>query len=173
MTQPIRPDIVENPDEAAAEGTARPGHSEHHLGTTVDFRPIGETDVDQSFGDTPTGQWLEQHSWEYGFLLSYPRGKESVTCYKYEPWHFRYVGRDLARRVHDSDLALREYLWHWEVSGTEPTPAMAQAAATSTTTSAPSMTAAAAMRCRWRSGMTAYAWPRPAPACPSMATRIP
>lgn len=106
--------------DAAADGTARPGHSEHHLGTTIDFRPIGETDVDQAFGETPTGQWLAERSWEYGFVLSYPRGKADVTCYKWEPWHFRYVGRDLARRVHDSGLTLREYLWHWEVTGGEP-----------------------------------------------------
>ena len=92
--------------DAAADGTARPGHSEHHLGTTIDVRPIGAKDVDQAFGDTETGQWLEQHSWEYGFILSYPKGKQEVTCYKYEPWHFRYVGIDLARRVHESGLTL-------------------------------------------------------------------
>ena len=106
--------------EAAADGTARPGHSEHHLGTTVDFRPIGATDVDQTFGDTPTGQWLAENSWRYGFVLSYPKGAEDITCYKYEPWHFRYVGKDLAKRVHDSGLPLRQYLWHWEVTGGEP-----------------------------------------------------
>lgn len=117
---------------AAAEGTARPGHSEHHLGTTIDVRPIGASDVDQSFGDTPTGRWLEENSWRYGFVLSYPRGKSDVTCYKYEPWHFRYVGRDLAARVERSGLTLREYLWHWEVTGTEP--GMSPAAPRSTTT---------------------------------------
>ena len=105
---------------AAAEGTARPGHSEHHLGTTIDVRPIGASDVDQSFGDTPSGQWLEANSWKYGFVLSYPKGAEAITCYKYEPWHFRYVGKDLAKRIHDSGLPLRQYLWHWEVTGTEP-----------------------------------------------------
>ncbi|MDE0805110.1 MAG: M15 family metallopeptidase [Acidimicrobiales bacterium] len=104
----------------AAKGTARAGHSEHHLGTTVDFRPIGATDVDQSFGDTATGQWLEDHSWEYGFVISYPEGQEAVTCYKYEPWHYRYVGRELAADIQASGLTLREYLWHWEVTGTPP-----------------------------------------------------
>ena len=104
----------------AAKGTARAGHSEHHLGTTVDFRPIGATDVDQEFGATPTGQWLQENSWEYGFIVSYPEDKEDVTCYKSEPWHYRYVGRDLARDVHESGLTLREYLWHWEVTGTPP-----------------------------------------------------
>ena len=106
--------------EAAADGTARPGHSEHHLGTTIDVRPIGASDVDQSFGDTETGQWLAANSWKYGFVLSYPRGAEEITCYKYEPWHFRYVGKDLAKRIHDSGLPLRQYLWHWEVTGSEP-----------------------------------------------------
>lgn len=106
--------------EATAEGTARPGHSEHHLGTTIDVRPVGDTDVDQTFGSTPTGQWLEANSWRYGFILSYPEGKDAVTCYKYEPWHFRYVGKELAARVQASGLTLREYLWHWEVTGSEP-----------------------------------------------------
>jgi len=112
--------VAEQGFEAAARGTARAGHSEHHLGTAIDVRPIGATDVDASFGDTPTGRWLAEHSWEHGFVLSYPAGAEDVTCYKYEPWHLRYVGPDLARRVHDSGLTLREYLWHWQVSGTEP-----------------------------------------------------
>lgn len=106
--------------EDAAAGTARPGHSEHHLGTTIDVRLIGATNVDESFGATSTGQWLAEHSWEYGFILSYPAGKEAVTCYKYEPWHFRYLGPQLAQRVFQSELTLREYLWHWEVTGTEP-----------------------------------------------------
>ena len=125
--------VAELGEEAAAAGTARAGHSEHHLGTTVDFRLIGESDVDQSFGDTPTGQWLAQNSWQYGFVLSYPEGKESVTCYKYEPWHFRYVGVALAARVQASGLTLREYLWHWEVTGVEP----GQSAATTTTLAVP------------------------------------
>ncbi len=112
--------VAEIGREAAIEGTARAGHSEHHLGTTIDVRPIGATDVDQSFGDTPTGQWLAEHSWKHGFVVSYPADAEDVTCYKYEPWHLRYLGRDLAGRVHASGLSLREYLWHWEVTGTEP-----------------------------------------------------
>ena len=112
--------VAELGREAAIEGTARGGHSEHHLGTAIDVRPIGQTDVDQAFGATPTGQWLAENSWQYGFVLSYPAGAEDVTCYKYEPWHFRYLGRDLAGRVQASGLTLREYLWHWEVTGTEP-----------------------------------------------------
>lgn len=128
---------VETPEEAL-QITERPGHSEHQLGTAIDYRPLGVTTVDESFGDTSTGQWLAENSWKYGFILSYPKGEEAVTCHRYEPWHFRYVGVELANRIHMTGLTLREYLWHWEVSGTEPTPAMAAAAATSTTsTSAP------------------------------------
>lgn len=112
--------VAELGAEAAAAGTARAGHSEHHLGTTIDVRLVGESDVDATFGATPTGQWLAEHSWEYGFVVSYPEGADDVTCYKYEPWHLRYVGPDLAGRVHSSGLTLREYLWHWQVSGTEP-----------------------------------------------------
>lgn len=114
--------------EGAAEGTARPGHSEHHLGTAIDVRPIGATDVDASFGETETGRWLAEHAWEHGFVISYPAGSEDVTCYKYEPWHLRYLGRELASRVQQSGLTLREYLWHWQTSGTEPgvSPASAQ-----------------------------------------------
>lgn len=125
--------------EEAANGTARPGHSEHHLGTTIDVRPIGASDVDQSFGETPTGQWLEENSWRYGFILSYPAGAEAVTCYKYEPWHFRYVGVELADRIHRSGLTLREYLWHWEVTGTEPgaPPAAPLSSSTTVTTTTP------------------------------------
>jgi len=112
--------VAEMGDAAAAEGTARPGHSEHHLGTTIDVRPIGETDVDASFGATPTGRWLAAESWRYGFVVSYPEGTSDVTCYKYEPWHLRYLGPELAERVQRSGLTLREYLWHWQVTGAEP-----------------------------------------------------
>jgi D-alanyl-D-alanine carboxypeptidase len=129
--------VAELGREAAIEGTARGGHSEHHLGTTIDVRPIGQTDVDQAFGETPTGQWLAENSWQYGFVLSYPAGAEDVTCYKYEPWHFRYLGRDLAGRVQASGLTLREYLWHWEVTGTEPGQSPAAPAPPLPTTSVP------------------------------------
>lgn len=118
--------------EEAIKITERPGHSEHQLGTAIDYRPLGQTTVDDSFGESNTGQWLAENSWKYGFIMSYPAGEEAVTCHRYEPWHFRYVGIELANRIHMTGLTLREYLWHWQTAGTEPTPAMAQAAATST-----------------------------------------
>jgi D-alanyl-D-alanine carboxypeptidase len=51
------------------------------------------------------------NAWKYGFVQSYPKGKTDVTCYAYEPWHYRYLGPALARAIHDSRLTVREYLW--------------------------------------------------------------
>jgi D-alanyl-D-alanine carboxypeptidase len=96
----------------ALQLSARPGHSEHQLGLAVDFRsdPPVET-LTASWGTTPAGKWMRKHGWEYGFIMSYPKGKIATVCYDYEPWHFRYVGREVAAKVHDSGLTLREYLW--------------------------------------------------------------
>jgi D-alanyl-D-alanine carboxypeptidase len=74
---------------------ALPGHSEHQLGTAVDFGS-----VDASFADTAAGKWLASEAWRYGFVLSYPLNGEAETGYIYEPWHFRYVGRPAAAMVH-------------------------------------------------------------------------
>ncbi|MFZ6004550.1 MAG: M15 family metallopeptidase [Actinomycetota bacterium] len=95
----------------AGSRVARPGHSEHQLGTTIDVTDEGATDVDQSWGASPAGQWIASHAHEYGFLISYPASAESRTCYDFEPWHLRYVGRELAAAVIDSGLTLREHLY--------------------------------------------------------------
>jgi zinc D-Ala-D-Ala carboxypeptidase len=115
-------------DSEAGSRVARPGHSEHQLGTTIDVTSEGETDVDQSWGATPNGQWLATHAHEYGFLLSFPLDASERTCYDYEPWHLRYVGRELAAEVIESGLSLREYLWQLD-------PVDITAAAATTTTS--------------------------------------
>jgi D-alanyl-D-alanine carboxypeptidase len=98
---------------AALESSARPGHSEHQLGTTIDFRSVGGGSpwLYRDWGRTPEGRWLARNAWKYGFVMSYPMGKSAVTCYIYEPWHYRYVGRDLAIEVHDSGRTLRQVLW--------------------------------------------------------------
>ena len=89
--------------------SARPGHSEHQLGTTIDFAPAGQSVfVSEEVG---AGKWLSKNAWKYGWLMSYPRGKRALTCYRYEPWHYRYFGRDLAAKIHASGLTTREYLW--------------------------------------------------------------
>jgi zinc D-Ala-D-Ala carboxypeptidase len=108
----------------ALKESARAGHSEHQLGTTVDLRSYGGKapwDL-KDWGTSRAGKWLAANSWKYGFVLSYPKGKTAVTCYTYEPWHFRYVGRTAAKRVHDSKLTLREYLWAVQTTGVSPTP---------------------------------------------------
>ncbi len=90
---------------------ARPGHSEHQLGTTIDVTDEGATDVDQAWGASPTGQWVATNAHKYGFLISYPSGASDLTCYDYEPWHLRYVGRETAAAVVASGLTLRQYLF--------------------------------------------------------------
>jgi len=95
----------------AGSRAARPGHSEHQLGTTLDVTSEGMRDVDQAWGASPTGQWVASNAHKYGFLISYPSGASASTCYDYEPWHLRYVGRELAAEVVDSGLTLRQHLF--------------------------------------------------------------
>jgi zinc D-Ala-D-Ala carboxypeptidase len=91
--------------------SARPGHSEHQLGLTVDFVGVGDDGLTSNWEVTRTGGWMAKNAWKYGWLMSYPKGRDDVACYHYEPWHYRYVGRDLAAKIHDSGLTIREYLW--------------------------------------------------------------
>jgi D-alanyl-D-alanine carboxypeptidase len=76
------------------------------------------------WGKSKAGKWLKANAWKYGFVMSYPKGKTAVTCYTYEPWHYRYVGRPLAKDVRDSTLTLREFLWQRQnpPAAPEPTP---------------------------------------------------
>ena len=85
--------------------SARPGHSEHQTGLAFDLNSL-----DQSFGQTKEGKWIAANSWKYGFILRYPQDKEAQTGYMYEPWHVRYLGKDVAKKVYDSGLCLEEYL---------------------------------------------------------------
>lgn len=101
----------EGRDEATGK-TARPGHSEHQLGTTVDFKTAGELDVSQSWEITPAGQWMADNAWRYGFVLVYPKHRTEITCYWFEPWHYRYFGRERAAEIRASGLTVREFLWH-------------------------------------------------------------
>ncbi len=97
--------------EAAARLSARPGHSEHQLGTTVDLSSASVGyELTEAFGRTPEGRWLAERAHEFGFVLSYPEGREQVTGYAYEPWHLRWVGRETAAAVHASGLTLTEFL---------------------------------------------------------------
>ena len=108
---------------AALRSSARAGHSEHQLGTTVDFRSYGGSApwYYSDWGTTRAGAWLKKNAWKYGFVMSYPKGKSGVTCYSYEPWHYRYMGRSEAAKVRASGLTLRQYLWR-EQNAPTPTP---------------------------------------------------
>jgi D-alanyl-D-alanine carboxypeptidase len=91
-----------NQDRATAEQemarfVAPPGHSQHQLGTAVDFSTWEiNYAVQPRFAETDAGRWLEAHAWEYGFVLSYTRQGEARSGYAYEPWHYRWIGKDLA-----------------------------------------------------------------------------
>lgn len=91
---------------------AKPGYSEHQLGTTVDITgsSINYSSASASFEGTPEDIWLKKNSYLYGFIQSYPKDKESITGYKYEPWHYRYVGTEKAKLINDSGLTITEFL---------------------------------------------------------------
>jgi D-alanyl-D-alanine carboxypeptidase len=89
--------------------TARPGHSEHQTGLVMDIgAESGECSLDQCFGDTDEGIWLRDNAYRFGFILRYPADKTPITGYEYEPWHFRYVGLDLATEMHDTGFTTLE-----------------------------------------------------------------
>lgn len=85
--------------------SAKAGQSEHQSGLAFD---VGE--LDDNYGNTPAGQWLESNAHKYGFIIRYLKGKESITGYQYEPWHIRYVGESHATTIHNKGITLEEYL---------------------------------------------------------------
>ncbi len=85
--------------------SAFPGHSEHQLGTAIDFStPENNYELETTFANTKAGKWLDKNAEKHGFILSYPKGKEHLTGYQHEPWHYRYIGARLA-----SELAAKDY----------------------------------------------------------------
>ena len=96
-------------EAAANKFSARPGQSEHQTGLAFDVSlTTRECYLEICFAETEAGKWFAEHAYEYGFILRYPADKTTITQYQYEPWHFRYVGRDLARALHESHLTLDE-----------------------------------------------------------------
>ena len=77
---------------------------DHQTGLAVDINGC-----DDNFGNTKEGKWLVDNSYKYGFILRYPKGKEYITGYQYEPWHFRYVGVDVATQIYELDITFEEY----------------------------------------------------------------
>ena len=91
--------------------SALPGHSEHQLGTTVDFTSAEVNyEISQAFGETDAARWLREHAAKYGFVMSYPNGKEEETGYIWEPWHYRYVGLENAPKIKDSEKTPPAYV---------------------------------------------------------------
>ncbi len=97
--------------QAEADKTsAHPGHSEHQTGLAVDVEPLtGQCSLSQCFATTPEGVWLSQHAHEYGFIVRYQDDKVTQTGYSYEPWHLRFVGKDLAAQLYQSKKTMEEH----------------------------------------------------------------
>lgn len=89
--------------------SARPGHSEHQTGLAIDVNEISD-----AFIGTPEAVWLEKHCVEYGFIIRYPKGKQNITGYKYEPWHIRYVGVEMAQKIRDAGIAIGDPYYSME-----------------------------------------------------------
>lgn len=87
-----------------------PGASEHQIGLALDIISNDYTVLNSGFENTTAGKWLKEHCKEYGFILRYPRGKEFITGIDYEPWHFRYVGKEAATIIMDNELTLEEFV---------------------------------------------------------------
>lgn len=97
--------------EAANQFSARPGQSEHQTGLAMDVSSASMNyTLQQAFQDTREGQWLKANAAQFGFIIRYPKGKEDITGYQFEPWHIRYVGQSTATAVSSSGLTLEEYL---------------------------------------------------------------
>ncbi len=94
----------------AARWVARPGTSEHQTGLAVDIVSLSNQMLDETQESTPEFQWLAENAWKYGFILRYPSDKSEKTGIAYEPWHFRFVGKEAAAEMHDLGLCLEEYL---------------------------------------------------------------
>lgn len=97
--------------EKASRYSAKPGHSEHETGLAIDISN-GDytTSIGDWFNDTPQAKWLYENAHKYGFILRYPEGKEDITGYKYESWHYRYVGVEHSQYFNQNNLTLEEYL---------------------------------------------------------------
>ncbi len=94
----------------AGKWVAVPGTSEHQTGLAVDIVALDYQLLDENQENTPEQQWLMENSYKYGFILRYPSEKSDLTGIHYEPWHYRYVGKDVAKILYDEGICLEEYL---------------------------------------------------------------
>lgn len=105
---------LEEAQAEAARWVALPGTSEHQTGLAVDIVSLSNQMLDETQESTPEFQWLAENAWKYGFILRYPNDKSEKTGIAYEPWHFRFVGKEAAEEMHDLGLCLEEYLESYE-----------------------------------------------------------
>lgn len=98
-------------EEAANRYSARPGESEHQTGLAMDVTSESVNyQLTEAFGETEEGIWVKENAHDYGFIIRYPEGKEAITGYIFEPWHLRFLGKELATDVYESGLTYEEYL---------------------------------------------------------------
>lgn len=105
-------------EEVALQQSAKPGHSEHQTGWAADVGALNrECEIEICFGDTAEGKWVAEHAHEFGFVIRYPQGATNITGFDYEPWHLRYVGKDLAAELKRTGIQTLE-----EFFGLPPAP---------------------------------------------------
>ena len=100
--------VVNYGSEYADEIAARPGHSEHQTGLALDIFCTTNSNT-KTFKDSEAYQWLLNNAYKYGFILRYPEGKENITGFTFESWHYRYVGTEIATYIYENDITFDEY----------------------------------------------------------------
>ena len=100
----IKPIYIKYADSCSA----RKGHSEHQTGLAVDVE--GENKDYDLFENTKEFDWMNKNAHLYGFILRYPQNKTNITGFKFEPWHYRYVGKEIAKKIYEKKITLEEYL---------------------------------------------------------------
>lgn len=100
----------ENAEEATLRLIAAPGSSEHQTGLAADIVTPSYQGLDDGYADTDAAKWLKANAASYGFILRYPKGKEDSTHIDFEPWHYRYVGEEVAKEIMEKEICLEEYL---------------------------------------------------------------
>ena len=101
--------------ELAQEYVAPPGASEHQLGLAMDIGQKNKTSLNAKFAETTGGIWVRENCWRFGFILRYGEDWEDITGYKYEPWHFRYVGKEWAKEIHDANVPFETWMTEYRV----------------------------------------------------------
>lgn len=108
--QKVLDSVLKEKGEDAYKLVALPGTSEHQTGLAVDFAYYENGIYDDNVKeDDKEAMWLKENAWKYGFILRYPKGKEDITGFNFEPWHFRFVGLELAKEIYTQDITLEEF----------------------------------------------------------------